>query len=202
MGFARRNETDDATWARAWDADAVSDLVSISAIGGTAGPHHGDIALVDANGLYYLWMDDGSWRPLTPDYEEGSWTPVIGGSGGTTGQTYGLQNGRYVKVGSLVTCFFAVQLSAKGTITGNVEIQGLPFTISNDFGVFRSVCSLNWFDLATAQLIIQGGCIENTTVMFVRALAAAAVTMGNTLAAADINDDTAFSGTFIYIAQS
>jgi len=136
------------------------------------------------------------------DYEEGSWTPVIGGSGGTSGQTYSLQVGRYIKIGRIVICFFAVQLSNKGTITTDVQISGLPFTITNSDSTFRSVAALNWFDLATSQLIIQAGCVENTTVMFIRALAAAAVTMGNTLATADINNDTAFSGTFLFLTDN
>ncbi len=53
------------------------------------------------------------------DYEEGLWTPVVGGSGGTSGQTYAAngQVGLYVKVGKQVLCSFRVQLSAKGTIT-------------------------------------------------------------------------------------
>jgi len=61
------------------------------------------------------------------DYEEGTWTPVLGGSGGTSGQTYGFREGKYTKVGNVVTCVALVQLSAKGTITGNLQIQGFPF---------------------------------------------------------------------------
>jgi len=51
------------------------------------------------------------------DYEEGTWTPVFGGSGGTSGQTYTTQTGRYTKIGKLVTASFDCHLSAKGTIT-------------------------------------------------------------------------------------
>jgi hypothetical protein len=65
------------------------------------------------------------------DYEEGTWTPTLGGNGGTSGQTYTIRTGAYVKCGQIVVCPFAVELSAKGTITGNVEIQGLPFTVSS-----------------------------------------------------------------------
>src|SRR5687767_14546097 len=36
------------------------------------------------------------------DYQEGSWTPVIGGAGGTSGQTYALHLGRYIKIGKRV----------------------------------------------------------------------------------------------------
>lgn len=64
MAFTRRNTDDDATWARAWTADALVDLASIAAIVGPARPHHGDIAFVTATGFYYLWMDDDTWAQL------------------------------------------------------------------------------------------------------------------------------------------
>jgi len=70
------------------------------------------------------------------DYEEGSWTPVIGGSGGTSGQTYTTQQGRYIKIGKLVFVWGYMLLSAKGTITSGVEIQGLPFTPETVAGTF------------------------------------------------------------------
>ena len=63
------------------------------------------------------------------DYEEGSWTPTIGGTGGATGQTYVTQVGRYVKIGKVVHLQATIQLSAKGTFTGSyVNLHGLPFT--------------------------------------------------------------------------
>lgn len=62
----------------------------------------------------------------------GSWTPVIGGSGGTSGQAYSVQVGRYRKLNRLMVAWFTVTLSTKGTITGNVQIQGLTgFTSTN-----------------------------------------------------------------------
>lgn len=70
------------------------------------------------------------------DYEEGSFTPVIGGITSESGQTYTTQVGRYVKKGKEVTISGYVELSAKGTITGNVAIKGLPFTIANITGYF------------------------------------------------------------------
>lgn len=59
------------------------------------------------------------------DYEEGTWTPAIAGGSGTT---YTNQNGWYTKVGNLVTIGFDLVINAKGTIAGNAQITGLPFT--------------------------------------------------------------------------
>ena len=69
----------------------------------------------------YIWGDsilpvvDGIKFPATQvpsadantldDYEEGTWTPVLGGSGGTSGQTYAAQAGTYTKIGNRL--FFA-----------------------------------------------------------------------------------------------
>jgi len=89
------------------------------------------------------------------DYEEGSWTPVIGGDGGTSGQTYGTQLGRYVKIGRFVTAYAEIDLTAKGTITGNVQVQGLPFTAENIAGLnvaglvsYFSGFNTTWMSLA------------------------------------------------------
>ena len=71
------------------------------------------------------------------DYEEGTWTPVIGGSSGTSGQTYGIQAGTYTKVGSMCIASAYITLAAKGTVGNNLQLQGLPFTtrnVSNNIG--------------------------------------------------------------------
>lgn len=61
------------------------------------------------------------------DYEEGSWTPELQFGGATTGITYNTRSGVYIKVGRLV--FFAgfLQLTNKGSATGNATIEGLPY---------------------------------------------------------------------------
>jgi hypothetical protein len=56
------------------------------------------------------------------DYEEGTWTPSLGGN-----TTYTLQQGTYTKVGRLVTVCWDVQVNVLGT--GSVHIfSGMPFT--------------------------------------------------------------------------
>ena len=65
------------------------------------------------------------------DYEEGTWTPSITNhSGSTSGQTVA---GRYVKVGRI--CHFqGVLTQGTGTVTGQVNIEGFPFTAAGTFG--------------------------------------------------------------------
>ena len=63
------------------------------------------------------------------DYEEGSFTPTFGGSGGNQTVSYAFQFGTYVKVGKLV--FVNISVGATGTPSGgsgDLIINGLPFT--------------------------------------------------------------------------
>lgn len=137
------------------------------------------------------------------DYEEGSWTPVIGGSGGTSGQTYAAngQVGRYVKIGKLVTAQFYAALSTEGTITDNVQIQGLPFTADNETNLF-SVGAVIWTGLATNWVSVVTVVLANTTTAAVRGTTAAATSNNNDLTAADIGNSTALIGTVTYRASA
>jgi len=58
------------------------------------------------------------------DYEEGTWTPTLGGTA-----TYNGRTGSYVKVGQLVTVSFDVDVAIIGTGSKRI-ISGLPFTVS------------------------------------------------------------------------
>jgi hypothetical protein len=55
------------------------------------------------------------------DYEEGNWTPTVGGT-----STYTLATGQYVKIGRLVVATFDMTINVIGTGSSNV-ISGLPF---------------------------------------------------------------------------
>ncbi len=66
------------------------------------------------------------------DYEEGTFTPTMSFStAGTSSWAYGTQTGSYTKIGRRV--FYSISLSATPTIgtgAGNVQINGLPFTVA------------------------------------------------------------------------
>lgn len=134
------------------------------------------------------------------DYEEGTWTPVIGGSGGTSGQTYSLQAGYYVKKGKEVTAWFTAVLSAKGTITGNVEIQGLPFTLEN-VNLFPPVTIGYWTALTTAFVFLGGFGVGNTTTAAIRGAVAAATGL-SALTTADIGNTTQLTGQITFRASN
>jgi len=117
------------------------------------------------------------------DYQEGSWTPVIGGVTSQTGQAYSIQIGRYTKIGN--RCHFEcyVLLSTAGTITGNVLIRGLPFTAKNLANLFVAVAVGFWQNLATAAVAVTGYIGPGSTTIFMNLTTAAIATpapMANT----------------------
>ncbi len=135
------------------------------------------------------------------DYEEGTWTPVIGGSGGTSGQTYSVASGFYVKVGKLVTAQFNIVLSNKGTITTNVQIQGLPFTIENTAGYAPPLKIGYWTNMTSSFVFLGGQGTLNTTTATVQGATAAATGL-TTLVTGDLSNTTSLIGEITYRATA
>jgi hypothetical protein len=91
----------------------------------------------------YLGVTSATASNLLDDYEEGTWTPTIQASGTHYDSvTYTVQQGRYTKVGRLVTAHFRVQISAVtiGSATGNINVESLPFTCSNADSTGQAGC--------------------------------------------------------------
>lgn len=61
-------------------------------------------------------------------YGEGTWTPVLSFGGNSDGITYNYQTGRYRRINKIVFCDMAIQLTNKGTSTGQAVISGLPYS--------------------------------------------------------------------------
>lgn len=134
------------------------------------------------------------------DYEEGSFTPVIGGSGGTSGQTYSTQVGRYIKAGKLVHVQVYITFSAKGTITGSVQLQGLPFTTLNVANAFAAL-NVQWFTTVSNFVYISAEPQANTTAATLYGATAAGTAL-NALVTADIGNTTTFAISGTYIADA
>lgn len=132
------------------------------------------------------------------DYEEGSWTPTFGGSGGQSGQAYSLQVGRYIKVGKKVFVEGRVTLSTLGTLTGSVQIQGLPFT-SENVSSLSAACNCGFVaNLAAATFSQLGGFVDtNATTITLHGFKGAA-TGTSAVAQADFTATTSiiFSATY------
>jgi len=102
------------------------------------------------------------------DYEEGTWTPVLGTSNGGTA-TMSVQEGWYVKIGKFVQFSAQVVWTAKNTWDFNTRISGLPFAARSNTGGYGwpNACQME-SNLTTTPFIYS---IEaNTTQGYVQAI--------------------------------
>jgi len=108
------------------------------------------------------------------DYEEGTWTPTLGGTA-----TYSFQGGSYTKVGRLVTAQGWLIVSSIGTGATN-NVSGLPFTcISQTVGIGGSV---GYFDNLNNNVVFITPEVapSGTTIVFNTLAAAGSITSYNT----------------------
>jgi hypothetical protein len=88
---------------------------------------------------------------LLNDYEEGTWTPSLGGN-----TSYTSQDGLYRKVGSLVFILGYIDVNAIGTGSTQV-ISGLPFSSgSREYTIPLSKLANSTFNFYSAQLRTSG----------------------------------------------
>ncbi len=62
------------------------------------------------------------------DYKEGTFQPSLKLGGAATAMTYGTRTGRYTKVGNLVSFTIHIILTALGSSTGALTIEGMPYS--------------------------------------------------------------------------
>jgi len=77
--------------------------------------------------------DGGTGSGPGVTYELGSFTPVLGGDAGESGQAYTFQTGHFVRLNDLISANIYTQFSNKGTINGNLVMKGLPFVSMGTF---------------------------------------------------------------------
>jgi hypothetical protein len=64
------------------------------------------------------------------DYEIGTWTPTIDFGGGSTSVAYAYQEGAYTKIGRHVIAHAYLDLTSKGSSSGQIRFGGLPFNVA------------------------------------------------------------------------
>jgi|LakMenE01Jun11ns_1017448.scaffolds.fasta_scaffold9856276_2 hypothetical protein len=82
----------------------------------------GNLIVASGQGIDFSATSGSGTSELLADYEEGTWTPTLGGTA-----TYLAQTGRYTKVGRLVYIQGTLYINAIGTGTTSL-VSGLPFT--------------------------------------------------------------------------
>jgi hypothetical protein len=112
-----------------------------------------------SDGTYNLGSSTARWKDLylsggvylggtgsanyLDDYEEGTWTPSLTFGGANTGVAYSIApTGYYRKIGSVVYIMFGLKLSSKGTSTGEVYVQGLPFPVAGTGSYRHPTCAV------------------------------------------------------------
>jgi len=91
----------------------------------------GDLLFGTANKGVVLGVTSNTDGNTLDDYEEGTWTPSLGGN-----TTYHSQTGKYIKVGNVVHCGAVIQANSLGT-GSTTTVSGFPFTSSNGGGGYQ-----------------------------------------------------------------
>jgi hypothetical protein len=125
------------------------------------------------------------------DYEEGTWTPNVGGNA-----TYTVQVGRYVKIGSQVTVWGQMIIGTLGT-GSNADISGLPFTSANITNNFGSGGISFFSDLAINQIAIYLRVEANASAVRFATMSASASGVTNAPAIFGNSTRMAFMATYI-----
>jgi hypothetical protein len=120
--------------------------------------------LTGTNGITFTATQSASSDANTlDDYEEGTWTPIIVGTTTAGTGTYSSQNGRYTKVGNMVTATSYVEWSAH-TGTGAMRLGGLPFaTLSATANLGGVAVGYNHNIALTANNVLTAYTLANST---------------------------------------
>lgn len=125
--------------------------------------------------------------PSTP------WTPELRVNNSAAGITYGVQIGRYSRIGSIVTAHFDFTLTSKGVSVGNATIANLPVGVS----VVPATGVIFFQTLTTSHITIIGRCTGTTIEIYGRVSAAASMAV---VTGAHLSNTTRMHGTFVYNA--
>ena len=121
----------------------------------------GNVTLADGHGIDFASSSNagGMASELLDDYEEGTFTPTFGGSGGNQTVSYSTQIGTYILVGKMVQ--ITVSVIASGTPSGgsgDLIINGIPFTAKSGIQQAGSVAFTNQMNFGGGSGISQVSC--------------------------------------------
>jgi len=129
----------------------------------------GNLVLASGSGIDFSATADSSATPgtqseLLDDYEEGTWTPVLGVSDENSSHTQNAQIGRYAKIGSTVYIWGRVNLSALGTNgNGVAALLGLPFAASNSGLAQHRPIFIGFMNGFTNNFVPQSALVQDNT---------------------------------------
>ena len=125
------------------------------------------------------------------DYEEGTWTPAVGGTA-----TYTITAGRYVKVGKFITAWFDIRVSSIGT-GSTTTISGVPFTSQTNASIQGMGAVIGYFNSLATSVVNVHGRIDNNSVLMSLTGVTSAVT-GSIQTTTILGNGSRVTGSLIY----
>jgi hypothetical protein len=128
----------------------------------------GNLVVPSGNGIDFSATAGTGTSELFSDYEEGVWTPALGGTA-----TYSALEANYVKVGALVQVKATILVNTIGTGSATT-ITGLPYT-NGDGMAAMSIATMS--NSATSVVYVVSTIGANSSTITMRGLTAAGTTM-------------------------
>jgi len=162
-----------------------------------------DMTLYDSGRLHPaggVFLGSSNNSNLLDDYEEGTWTPTIRDLGDNAA-TLATAQGTYTKIGRQVILNYRIELSSKGSMTGNyVLLGGIPFNHPtesyNGTGIvdkFNNMASnMSWLGWDTS---------STATVFWLTGVVGTEATSSSYITVAQISDTTKIKGSIIYVTD-
>ena len=151
---------------------------------------NGGTTTADGIGITFPATQSASSNANTlDDYEEGTWTPSIGGNA-----TYTTQVGFYTKIGRQVTLIFNLEILLLGT-GSTTTITGAPFAPAANMGNYHTG-SVFWEAIASSQISVGIFIQQSTSDIYFYTRSTAGTSVVN--ASAIIGSGTILRGTLTY----
>lgn len=128
----------------------------------------GSVIVANGQGIDFSATPGTGTSELLNDYEEGTFTPTIAGSGSSGTGTYTTQVGVYTKVGRNVSYQITLAWTNLTGATGILVINGLPFTSANVTGLATAVTTIADSVALAAGYYMQNFVFANSTQVAVR----------------------------------
>jgi len=148
---------------------STSPTITTPSITGDLTMSTGNVVMSSGKGIDFTATAGTGTSELFADYEEGTWTPSVGGLA-----TYTARTGTYTKVGRLVTIQGDITINL--ILTGSIyTISGLPYTAgAQQWGSVGGFTGLNTGNIVFISCYVDSG----TTNLSFNGLSAAGVTSG------------------------
>jgi hypothetical protein len=163
----------------------------------------GNLVLASGNGIDFSATADGSGtmnNELFDDYEEGIWQPkFFNDQNGATTVSTGSRAAKYVKIGRTVYISCYIQCSSKGTNTGGVSVDNLPYA-SDTNGQLHYGIAVGFFSGLTSNHSTLYATVQpNTNWLLLRKVAGTADISVSSVVASDITNgfDLILGGSYI-----